>query len=422
MPNQKAAQEAILVVGAGMSGLTAAIEAAEVGKEVYIVEKEPFLGGRVAQMNQYFPKLCSPDCGLEINYRRIKANPRIHILTMAQVSKIDGKDGDYNVSIKVMPRYVNERCTACGECANACTVEIDNKFNFGLNKIKAAYLPHAFAFPLRYIIDPLLINTENAKEVEKACKYKAIELDMKEKEISINVGAVIWATGWSPYDASKIMFYGAGSHENVLTNIQFERFASNSGHTRGKIIKPSDGGVVNSVAFVQCAGSRDENHLPYCSRVCCLATLKQAMYVREQYPNAEISIFYIDIRALGRFEDFYNKVKQDDKIRFIKGKVAKIEEDKATKELTLRVEDQETQRIINKKADLVVLATGMVPNTATDKIPADIQYDENGFVINDPLKTGIYGAGCIKKPADVAVSVQDATNAAMKAIQSTARR
>ena len=176
MPNQKAAQQAILVVGAGMSGLTAAIEAAEVGREVYIVEKEAFLGGRVAQMNQYFPKLCSPDCGLEINYRRIKTNPRIHILTMAQIVKIDGKEGDYNVSIKVMPRYVNERCTACGECSNACTVEIDNKFNFGLDKVKAAYLPHAFAFPLRYIIDPLLINTENAKEVEKACKYKAIEL------------------------------------------------------------------------------------------------------------------------------------------------------------------------------------------------------------------------------------------------------
>jgi quinone-modifying oxidoreductase subunit QmoA len=201
-----------------------------------------------------------------------------------------------------------------------------------------------------------------------------------------------------------------------------ERIASVNGPTKGKIVRPSDGKEIASIAFVQCAGSRDENFLPFCSSVCCLASLKHSRYVREQYPDAQIYIFYIDIRALGKFEDFYAEVAKDQKVSFIKGKVAEITEDPATGALTVTAEDQLSGKLSKETVDMVVLATGMVPATAQTKIPADVSYEENGFVLWDQKKRGIYGAGCVRKPMDVAAAVQDATAATLKAIQSTVRR
>ena len=174
----KTVTQSILVVGGGMSGLTAAIEAAEAGHEVYLVEKNPYLGGRVAQLHQYFPKLCPPYCGLEINFRRIKSNPQVHFFTLAEVESISG-EGNWDVSIKLNPRYVNEKCTGCGKCSEACTMEIDNPFNYGMDKIKAAYLPHDMAFPMRYVLDPALVKSGEAQKVKEACPYDAIELDMQ---------------------------------------------------------------------------------------------------------------------------------------------------------------------------------------------------------------------------------------------------
>ncbi|MFH1124696.1 MAG: NAD(P)-binding protein, partial [Pseudomonadota bacterium] len=319
--------QSILVVGSGMSGMTAAIEAAEAGYDVYIVEKNPYLGGRVAQFHKYFPKLCPPYCGLEINFRRIKQNPRIRFFTMAEVESIAGEEGNFDAMIKLNPRYVNEKCTVCGKCAEACTIEIENPFNYGMNKIKAAYLPHDMAFPARYVLDSSLVKSNEAQKVKESCPYDAIELDMAPKTVNLKVGAIIWATGWKPYDANKLDTYGFAQYPDVITNVMMERMASWTGPTQGKIVRPSDGEAPRSVAFVQCAGSRDENHLPFCSGVCCLASMKHATYVRKQHPDAQIYIFFIDIRATDRLEDFYSKVKQDEKIQFFKGKVAKITQD-----------------------------------------------------------------------------------------------
>ncbi|UCE52083.1 MAG: CoB--CoM heterodisulfide reductase iron-sulfur subunit A family protein [Desulfobacterales bacterium] len=417
------ASGSILVVGGGISGLTTTLEAAEVGYEVFLIEKNPYLGGRVAQLNQYFPKLCPPTCGLEINFRRIKDNPRIHVMTLAEVEKVEGTPGNYNVAIKVSPRYVNENCTCCGDCAEACQTEIESEFDFGMQKIKGAYLPFGMAFPARFVISSDIIGTEDAQRCKDACKYDAVDLDMAPKTLNFNVGSIVWATGWEPYDASKIDSLGFGQHPNIITNMMMERLAAPNGPTKGKIIRPSDDKEPESIAFVQCAGSRDENYLPYCSYICCMASLKQATYVRERYPEAKIYVFYIDLRTPGyRYERFYETIKEDENIFLIKGKVAEVSEDPSTKNITVVAENAVTGEKIHQTVEMVVLATGMQPTTTTAKLPADLKYNEDGFILNDFDTGGMFAAGCANKPADVVSSNQNATGMALKAIQTLVNR
>lgn len=407
----------ILVVGGGISGITAAVEAADCGYKVLLAEKNPYLGGRVAQINQYFPKLCHPYCGLEINFRRIRQNSQIRYFTLAEIENISGHLGNFDVTVKVQPRYVNEKCTACNQCVEVCPLERPNEFNYGLDKTKAIYLPHELALPMRYVIDDKVCPGTECASCVAACRYDAIDLSMKPKSFTAKVGSVILATGWKPYDATKLDNLGFGNYKNVITNVMLERLAAPNGPTKGKIVRPSDGKEVNNVAFVQCAGSRDENHLPYCSAVCCLASLKQVTYMREQNPHSKVYIFYIDVRAKGTLEDFYVKVQKEENVTLIKGKVAKITEDPEKKDLVVEAEDILSGRKIRVKTALVVLATGIVPTTGEWKIPTDIPCDEYGFIASDSKDRGIIAAGCAKSPADVATSVQDATAAALKAIQ-----
>jgi quinone-modifying oxidoreductase subunit QmoA len=199
------------------------------------------------------------------------------------------------------------------------------------------------AFPARFVLSPQIIGTEDAKRCKEACKYDAIDLEMEAKTIKLQVGAIVWATGWEPYDAKKIDNLGFGLYPNIITNMMMERLAAPNGPTQGKILRPSDDQPPESVAFVQCAGSRDENHLPYCSYICCMASLKQATYVRAQYPEAKIYIFYIDMRTPGyRYERFYKNIKEDKNVFFIKGKVAEVSEDPETKQITVVAENAVT--------------------------------------------------------------------------------
>ncbi|RJQ39853.1 MAG: CoB--CoM heterodisulfide reductase iron-sulfur subunit A family protein [Nitrospiraceae bacterium] len=411
----------ILIIGGGMSGLTAAVETAEAGNDAVIVEKTPFLGGRVAQLNKYFPKLCPPNCGLEINFKRIKNNADVTFYTLAEVEKISGEEGNYNVAVKLQPRFINDNCTGCNACAEACPVEMPNEFNFGLDKTKTAYIAHNQAFPFKYAIDARYCKGKACAKCVDACKYNAIDLDMKAETVNLNVASVVIATGWDPYDAGNLDILGGGKIKNVITNMQMERLASPNGPTSGKILRPSDNKEVKNIAFVQCAGSRDENHLPYCSYICCMASLKQATYLREQYPDSKVRIFYIDIRTPGRYEQFYWKVKEDPNVTLTKGKVAKVAEDTATGDVELVVEDVLAGKKITEKYEMVVLATGMVPSTKNFKIPGDISYTNDGFVAMSSLKKGIYAVGTAKNPVDVAKSVQEATGVAIKSIQSARR-
>jgi len=412
-----ATTETIVVVGGGISGMTAALEAAECGQQVVLLEREPSLGGRTAMLFRYFPKLCHPTCGLEINLRRLKANRNVRVLTMAEVTGVEGRRGDYTLTVRIRPRHVNERCTACGECAQAVTAEIPNPFNYGLDRIRAAYLPHAMAYPQRYVLDPSIIGTPDGEKAKAACKYDAIDLAMEEETIELSAGAIIWATGWKPYDAAKIQPYGYGQFPNVVTSVEFERLADPHGPTGGKVVRPSDGKEAKNVAFIQCAGSRDENHLRHCSRICCMASLKQTQYLRESFgANAKSTIYYIDIRAIDRFEDFYQKVQHDPTVKFVKSKVARIAHNAKTGALTLHGVDTEGYHRYATEHDLVVLAIGMEPETNGIALPDDVIRDSSGF-IEGSADGGQQGAGAAASPLDVNRATQSATAAALRAIR-----
>ena len=417
MAEPVATEQTILVVGGGISGMTAALEAAECSKQVILVESSPTLGGRTAQLYRYFPKLCHPTCGLEINFRRLKASRNIRVHTLAEVLKIEGRAGDYTVQVRIAPRFVNARCTACGDCSKAVGATIPNPWNYGLDRMPAAYLPHAMAYPQRYVLDASIIGTEDAQKAKAACRAEAIDLDMQEEVLTLKAAAVVWATGWKPYDAAKIQPYGYGRYPNVITSVEFERLADPHGPTGGRIVRPSDGKEAKDVAFIQCAGSRDENHLRHCSRICCMASLKQTQFMREAFGDgARSTIYYIDIRAIDRFEDFYKKVQADATVRFVKSKVARIEEDRASGDPILHGVNTEGYERYASRHDLVVLAIGMEPSVKGSAVPAMLGEDSSGFLL--PMGgTGVFGAGCATNALDVNRAVQSSTAAALRAIQ-----
>ncbi|MDY0274285.1 MAG: FAD-dependent oxidoreductase [Desulfomicrobium sp.] len=412
------ASNSILVIGGGFAGITAALEAAELGHEVFIIEKTAFLGGRVMQLNKYFPKLCPPSCGLEIQYQRIKNNPKVKFFTLAEVSKVEGSAGNYDVTVTIQPRHSAPNSPDLSELCSALTSETPSDFEFGLTTRKAVYMDAPFAFPQRYVVDKASLSDADLALV---AENEYLDLSEEARVINLNVGSIVIATGWKPYDVTRLTNLGAGEIKNCITNMQMERIASAFGPTQGKVVRPSDGRAPKKVAFVQCAGSRDENHLGYCSYICCMASLKQAQYVREQNPGADITIFYIDLRTPGLYENFAAKILADEKVHAVKGKVAAVEQDKAGDDVWLTVEDAVTGTKSVERFDLVVLATGMQPSLAENSLPFDVPVDAEGFIIGGEER-GIFAAGCAKQPLDVMKSAQSGTGAAMKAVQTVRGR
>jgi len=397
----------LVVVGGGIAGISAAVEAAEIGCEVVLVEREPHLGGRVAQMHQYFPKLCPPVCGLEINLRRIRTSPRIKIHTLTQVQSVAGVPGQYRVTLRQEPRFVGEQCSACGTCAAACPVERSSGFDFGLGKTRAAYLAYPGAWPTRYTIDGNACTGSSCGRCVPLCPCQAIDLSAKARTMEVEAAALIWATGWRPYQPSRLSDLGYGSHPDIITNMMMERLASPHGPTGGRVQCPSDDRIPSSIAFVQCAGSRDDAHLPYCSGLCCMASAKHARYLRAQLPEAEISIYYIDRRASGRQESFLAETERDPKIHFVPGKVSKVSVEGGKP--VLDVEDMTRGKRIRQSVDLLVLATGMVASETA----VSLARDGYGFLAGS---VGQLSAGCAREPMDVANAVRDATSAVLRAL------
>jgi len=266
--------------------------------------------------------------------------------------------------------------------------------------------------------DPAIIGTDDASKAKDVCKYGAVDLDMQEQTVELKVGAIIWATGWKPYDAAKIQPYGYDRIANVITSVELERMMDPFGPTGGKLVRPSDGKEAKDIAFIQCAGSRDQNHLKHCSRICCMASLKQSTYLREKFGDeGSSSIYYIDIRAIDRIDDFHQTVKEDPNVKFIKSKVASITENKETGNPVLHGVDTEGYHRYSNEHDMVVLAIGMEPSVPADQLPIPVKVNEEGFIEQDASNGAIFAAGCSSDALDVNRAVQSATAATLRAIQ-----
>lgn len=400
-----------LIIGGGISGITAAVELAETGHHVVLVEKEPYLGGNVSGFNNYFPKLCPPACGLEINYRRIRSNHRISYYTGSQVENISGSDGNFTVTIGIEARLINNRCTSCGRCADVCPEERPGGLGGNAGE-KAAYIPGGLSFPLKYSIDPAYCKGEECGKCLEVCDYDAIQLDAKPAEVLIRVKKIILATGWKSYDASRIENYRYLEEPDVITNLEFEHLLAACTRDCKKLVRPSDNKLPERIAFVQCAGSRDQHHLSYCSVVCCSASVKHALTLAEAYPEISSEIFYIDLRLSGRNEKLLKQAEETGSVTFTKGKVGRIGSKKSGRGLMLEVEDIMAGSRRMESYDLVVLATGLVPNTLAVELPKN----SHGFFKPDTVP-GIIPAATCKRPMDVSSSVRDATAAAMKAMR-----
>ncbi|HEY6911559.1 MAG TPA: FAD-dependent oxidoreductase [Myxococcales bacterium] len=403
----------LLVIGAGIAGITTALEAAEAGQDVVLVERDASVGGRVLRNHHYFPKFCPPSCGMEINTRRLEDNPRVRVLTGAQVASAE-RNGVWTVTVQKSAAHVTSACTACGDCTRACPAQVDDPFNLGMGKVAAIRLLHVDAWPRRFVMTREAC-PEGCRACADACKVPgAIDLDARPTEERIEASAVVVATGWAPYPIEKLTELGGGVLRDVIANVQLERLAAPSGPTSGRIVRPSDEAAPKRVAFVQCAGSRDVNHLPYCSAVCCMVSAKQAIYVKEQIPDAEVTIYYIDRRAPGRNELLLRKAESAG-VRYVKGKVGKVTQRGGA--LVLRVEDVEKGQVADAEADLVVLATGMVPREGS-ALPLPLLRDGDGFALDDP-GARLFAAGVARRPEDVAACVRDATGAAARALCAT---
>ncbi len=403
------------MIGGGIAGMTAAIEAAELGRRVILVERAPFLGGRVMRMHRYFPKLCPPACGFEINVRRLRQNPRITTHTLATVEEVSGDPDNLKARIKVRPRYVTGEHLLDEAVAERIPLDRVDDFNYGMGRTKALYAPTGTAYPPGRVLDLEGASEADTKKLAEILPPGSVDLSQKPEEFEVKVGAIVLATGWRPYDATRLDNLGFGRFPNVITNVMMERLADGDGPTGGEIARPSDGAKARNVAFVQCAGSRDVNHLPYCSAVCCMASLKQVRFLLEKNEGARATVFYIDIRTTGRQEAFYTDLLDDGNVAFVKGKVGKIGEVADSDDLTLDVEDTVSAERLHDRFDLVVLATGMVPNTPAIRLPFELNVDEHGFVAGN--SDWLHVAGCAKHPCDVARTTRDATGAALGAIR-----
>jgi len=401
----------VLVIGGGIAGVSAALESAEAGRDVLLVERDPVIGGRVIRSYHYFPKMCPPTCGMELNIRRLERDAQVRALTGTTVTAADRTNGAWKVTLRREPAYVNDRCTACGACSEVCPARVPDPMNLEMQEVPAIRLPHPYAWPQRFVLDRQACS-DGCTACVDACQYDAIDLQAQPSEETLEVSAVVIATGWHPYPLEKLPELGGGRFPDVIANVNMERLASPWGPTGGKILRPSNGEPPKRVAFVQCAGSRDVNHLTYCSDICCLASLKQALYVKEQIPEAEVAIYYIDRRTPGRNEELLTRMEGTEGVRLVKGKVGKVEQ-ASSGEMMLKLEDVESGALEEVRADLVVLATGMVPNVGPE-LPFAVKTDEDGFALDD-LPAGLTVAGVARRPQDVVSSVRDATGAAARA-------
>lgn len=424
---------AALIVGAGIAGIQAALDIADAGFSVYLVEREPSVGGRMAQLDKTFPTLDCSSCILTPKMVDVGQHPNIELMTYSEVESIE-KDGPaFHVRIRKKPRYVKlDTCTGCGACAEACRLKgrVRSDFDEGIANRSAIYVPFPQAVPLKYTVDPeaCLYLTRGVCgrtfKCKDACPAEAIDFEQESEFVDIDVSSIIVATGFDMMEPRTKPEYAYGVYPEVMTGIEFERLSDASGPTKGEILV--DGKKPQDVVFIKCVGSRDPHTgVPYCSRVCCMYTAKHAHLVREKVPDANITVFYMDVRAFGKgYEEFYDRVKHE-RVTYRRGEPSEIY--RRGDKLVVLAEDTTLGVPIEVEADLVVLATAIVPRTDVQDVAEllGLERSPDGFFQEAdasvrPVDTNvdnIFLAGCCQSPRDIPDTVAQAKAAASSALR-----
>lgn len=415
-----------LVVGGGIAGMNAALDLAEMGFKVYLLEKGESIGGHMAQLDKTFPTL---DCSICIEGPKmvdVGRHPNIEIISFADLLSVSGFIGNFKVKIRKNPRYVIAgNCTGCGECKDACPIEFPNEWDMNLGVRKAISVPFDQAVPLVYTINKDYC-IECYKCVDACGARQAINFEQKPEEIELEVGAIIVSTGYDIYFPYDNPLYGYGKYTNVITSLEFERLILAAGPTGGKVVRASDGQKPHTVAFIQCVGSRDTNKYPYCSNFCCMYTLKHAVQLKEKYKeDIEVYIFYIDMRSNFKgYEEFYERARELG-ANFVRGRVSRILEIPETKNLILHAEDMTLGQPIEIEAEMVVLATAAIPKKGTEEMARilNLTRGADGFFMEshpklkpiDAPTDGIFLAGACQGLKDIPYSVSQGSGAASRA-------
>jgi heterodisulfide reductase subunit A len=429
-----------LVIGAGIAGIQAALEIADSGNKVYLVERSGTIGGHMVMFDKTFPTLDCAACILTPKMVEVAQHPKIELITLGEVAALRGSAGNYEVTIHQKARYVDvTACIGCGVCSEKCPERVYSEFDAMTSMRKAIYIPFPQAVPNKYLIDPdhcRYLQEEKCGVCQKVCLTKCIDFNEQDKDVIINVGNIIVATGFKTFDAGRISEFGYGRFPNVLTSLEFERLVNAAGPTGGDIrfrtrdkkgnwVFQPEGDEPKSLALIHCIGSRDRNYNDYCSRVCCMYSLKLAHLVKEKLPDAEVYEYFIDMRAFGKgYEEFYKRI-QDEGVHIIRGRTAKIEQRNG--HLSLRTEDILNNRLLEQEVDMVILAVGLEPKDDAGKLAGllNIKQGNSGWFLeansscdhSGSSKEGIMLAGVCQGPKDIPDSVAQGSAAASKVLQ-----
>ncbi len=421
--------KAVLIIGGGISGIQASIDLANMGKRVYLVESKPSIGGRMAQLDKTFPTNDCSMCILAPKMIECANHENITLLTFSEVKEIQGQKGNFRARILKKARFVEEgKCVGCGECAAKCPTKVSDEFNAGLGQRKSIYKYFPQAVPSTYVIDREHCRVLQGKKCgvcEKICKAKAINYDQKDSEIVLEVGAIVMATGFDLYDVSPLREYGLGTIQNVLTAMQFERMICASGPTAGHLKRPSDDREPKTLAFIQCVGSRDVRHKRYCSAVCCMHATKEAILAHEHCPGLSSTIFFMDMRAVGKgFQDYVRRAKAEYAVEYVRARPGRVTENEENGNPVILYEDTVTGELNSREFDMVVLSQALTPSEGNQAVAEKlgVELDEFGFVsmaqdLLNPFATtreGIFACGFCQSPMDVPDSVIRASAAASK--------
>ncbi len=417
----------VLVIGGGIAGIQTSLDLTELGFKVYLVEKSPSIGGRMAQLDKTFPTNDCSLCILAPKMVEVFRNPNIELMTYHEVTEVSGKAGDFKVKVLKKPRYIDEsKCKGCGDCASKCPkIEVPNLFDMNLGKRKSAYIPFPQAVPPVYLIDPelcLKINKGVCGVCAKVCQAEAIDFEQKPQEKQTNVGAIVVATGFD-MPAENLSSRWGYNYPNVVSALEYERILCASGPFGGHVLRPSDHTEPERIAFVQCAGSRDLHEgIPYCSSVCCMYTAKEAIITKEHSDKSQCYVFRHDIRAYGKnFYEFTQRAQKEYGVKYFQTKISKIEEEPETKDLIIHYENLKNGEFNNFRANLVVLATPLVPSNGTQELAKILKIDldeynffkeKDYFHKSKSSKEGIYLSGFCQGPMDIPETVADASGVA----------